>query len=155
MNQDFNKVLIFSLVADHFIISNLMNYWSDGNIKCNASVADVYQSLLGVFKIEYTTWKEPFSGRINICSPSENSKDIEEFLENIEDRMIFINHGARKQFDIPMPMIYKDGKDLDNEICDKYLSDIEEFIQNAPRLEIRIPISNNANHVEYQTIWIK
>jgi hypothetical protein len=152
MNQDFNKVLIFSLVADHFIISKLMNYWADGSIKCNASVADVYQSILRVFNIEYTTWKEPFSGQINICSPSEDSKDIENFLEDIEERMIFINHGSRKQFNIPMPMIYKDGKDLDEKVCDTYLDEIEEFIHNAPNLKINIPVSNNANHVSYQTI---
>lgn len=151
MNNDKSKVLIYSLVADHFIISNLMGYWSDGNIKCNASVADIYKSLLRVFKIEHTSWNEPFSGRVNICSPSENSKDIEEFLDEVEERMIFINHGARKQFNIPMPMIYKDGKDLDNEVCDKYLDEIEEFIHNAPNLKINIPISNTSQGTQYQS----
>lgn len=151
MNNDKNKVLVFSLIADHFVISNLMGYWSDGNIKCNASVADVYKSILRVFNIEHTSWNEPLSGRINICSPSKDDKNIEDFLDEIEERMIFINHGARNQFNIPIPMIYKDGKDLDKDICDKYLNDIEEFIHNAPDLKINIPISNTSNGVEFRT----
>ncbi len=150
MNQDYNKVLVFSLIADHFIISKIMGHWYDGNIKSNVSVTDVYQSILRVFNIEHTTWNEPISGLINICSPSEDIKDIEDFLENIEERMIFINHSARKQFNIPLPMIYKDGKDLDKEVCDKYLEDIENFIHNAPNFKINMPVSNTTTSVEYQ-----
>lgn len=152
MDNEFKRVLIASLMADHFIISKQLGDFEDGNLCCiNATISDVYKNLLNVFKIEYATWIEPFSGRVNICSPSDDAKDIEQFFEDIEDQFIDINLGVRNNFKILMPQIYKDGKDLDTVICEKYIDDIEEFMHNAPDLKINIPISNTSNGVAYQT----
>ncbi len=152
MSNEFKRVLIASLMADHFIISKQLGEFENGNLCCrNATISDVYKNLLNVFKIEYATWIEPISGRVNICSPSEDTEDIEQFFEDIEDHFININLGVRSNFQILMPQIYKDGKDLDKDVCEKYLNDIEEFIHNAPDLKINIPISNTSNGVEYQT----
>jgi len=154
MNR-YNVVLCFSLIADHFIISKLMGYCADGSIKCNASVATLYKNLMNDFKIEHTSWKEIFTGRTNICSPSNNSTDIEDFLDNVEERVININLVLRRELNIPMPMIYKDGKELDEEVCDKYINDIEEFIHNVPNSSINMPIAISTKGTQYHRITFK
>ena len=152
-NQDFPRALLVSLAADFFIISKMLGLIEESrkNFRCNQSMANIYIPLLNSVGIRFSTWEEPFSRMTMFCSPSDDIKEMDDFFAEFEDLCMNVNLGIRRTRNIPMPSIYKDKKDLDTDLCHKYLESIQRFCEYIPNTDnyVEIPISNLANKKEF------
>lgn len=152
-NQEFPRVLLFSIAADFFIISKLLGLIekSNKNFRCNQSMANVYKPLLESAGIKYSLWEEPFSKMVMFCATSGEVTEVDDFFEKFEDLCMNINFGIRRRFNIPMPAIYKNGKNLDSEVCNDYLKSIDDFYRYIPANdnEVQMPTGNQDGVVEY------
>lgn len=152
-NQDFTRVLLFSIAADFFIISKLLGLIENNNknFRCNQSMANIYKPMLESAGIKYSQWNEPFSNMAMFCSPSDDVAEMDKFFESVENLCMSLNVGARRRFNIPMPAIYKDGKDLDIGTCNEYLASISDFCKYIPASdnEVQMPTGNQGGVHEY------
>jgi hypothetical protein len=149
-NQEFSRVFLLSIAADYFLISKQLGLIKDKNFRCNQSLANIYKPLFAGAGITYGEWVEPFSGAAMFCSSSSNEQEMDNFFDEVENLCVRINVGLRPQFNIPMPQIYKDGKELDVDLADAYLTNIERFCKNIPDDDnaLEIPIVNaNGNRL--------
>jgi len=145
-NQDFARGFLFSIAADFFIISKMLGFIDahNKNFRCNHSMANIYKPLLESAGIEYHLWQEPFSSMSMFCSTADDEKEMDKFFEEVEDLCMTVNLGIRRELGIPMPAIYKNQKELDSDICNRYLTSIDNFCKNIPDEDaiLEMPISN-------------
>lgn len=146
MSKQHIQTILMSLLADYFLINRMTNkvkveegfflssnmYQGLSFLLSQAKVQHQYEELESVFGPKNR------GGFIKSISGSES--DNEKLLDVLDDLFMSVNQKLRPHFDIPMPAIYDDGKDINLDRCNGYLKDIEIFFKNFPFSTVSIPL---------------
>jgi hypothetical protein len=144
--NQFSQTLVMSLLADYFLINRMTNrvkieegfflasnmYQGLNFLLTQANIQHHYEELESVFG--------PKNRGGFIKSVTGTSSDNERFLDLLDDLFMSVNQKLRPHFEIPMPSIYDNGKDINLDRCNGYLKDIEIFFKNFPFSSVSIPL---------------